>query len=185
MTQFPLSRVLHLAAILCVALLVAANLMLIFSFSSESRGESASRSRNVTIAVARLLDPSFDDMSPVEQNAVVDELHHYVRKAAHFLEFALLGFLTAVLTVLVWRFFDPHPILWLTLCIPASFCLLSAVTDEVYQIFTGRGPAVKDMMIDFCGAVSGVLFLHLAVWLIGKIHCARKREAGEREDASV
>lgn len=163
MTQFPLSRALHLAAILCVALLVAANLMLIFGFSSESRNESASRSRNVTIAVARLLNPSFDDMSPDEQNAVVDDLHHYVRKAAHFLEFALLGFLTAVLTVLVWRFFDPHPILWLTLCIPAFFCLLSAVADEVYQIFTNRGSSAADVMIDFSGAVCGVIFLHLCL----------------------
>ena len=185
MTRLPLSRALHLAAILCVALLVAANLMLIFSFSSESRGESASRSRNVTIAVARLLNPSFDDMSPDEQNAVVDELHHYVRKAAHFLEFALLGLLSASLVRLIWLYVSWRLVGWQTAGIPSVFCLLMATTDEVYQIFTGRGPAVKDVMIDFCGAVSGVLFLHLAVWLIGKIHCARKREAGEREDASV
>lgn len=177
MTRFPLSRTLHLAAILCVALLVVANLMLIFGFSSESRSESASRSRIVTVTVARLLNPSFDEMSLAEQNVVVDELHHYVRKAAHFLEFALLGFLTTALTLLVWRFFDPRPILWLTLCIPSLFCLLSAVTDEVYQIFTNRGSSATDVMIDFSGAVCGVIFLHICLAIAEGI----RRKGKERQ----
>ena len=172
-------RKLHLAAIICVAILVVANVLLIFSFSSESREESGSRSREVTVVVARPLTPSFDEMPPAEQNAVVDHYHHYVRKAAHFLEFALLGFLTACLVQLIWSYGGNRLILWQTMGIPALFCLLCAISDEVYQIFTNRGPAVADVGIDFCGAACGVIFLHLCGWLITRIlrHKAGKEAA--------
>ena len=162
-------RKLHLAAIIFVAILVAANILLIFSFSSESREESGSRSREVTVAVARPLTPSFDEMPPAEQNAVVDHYHHYVRKAAHFLEFALLGFLSACLVQLIWSYRGKRLILWQTMGVPAVFCLLCAISDEVYQIFTNRGSAATDVAIDFCGSVCGVIFLHLCGYLLVRI----------------
>ena len=91
----PKLRPLSIVAILCVALLMMANMILIFSFSAENREESGDRSRAVTTAIARLLDPSFDDMTDEEQTVAVERIHGVVRKAAHFLEFALLGFLSA------------------------------------------------------------------------------------------
>ena len=179
--KIPNRRPLHLIAILFVALLIAANLTLIFSFSSENREESGSRSREVTLIVARICYADFDDLPATEQEAIVDTLHGFVRKTAHFLEFALLGCLTASLVCLVWSFVGWRARVWQTAGIPALFCLLTAISDEVYQIFTGRGPAVKDVLIDFCGAVSGVIFLHLAVWLVGRIHSARQRKIQKKE----
>ena len=183
MTTNPTKRhTFRLVATICVALLVMANTMLIFGFSSESKEESGGRSREVTAFVARVLDPTFDDLSPAEQDEAIDHLHHYVRKAAHFLEFALLGCLTACFVQLLWSLLEKRLLLPLSWGLPALYCLLCAITDEVYQIFTHRGPAVGDVMIDFCGALSGVLFLHLCLWLASAIRRARQ---GGREGISA
>lgn len=165
----PKLRPLSIVAILCVALLMMANMILIFSFSAENREESGDRSRAVTTAIARLLDPSFDDMTDAEQTVAVERIHGVVRKAAHFLEFALLGFLSAGLLLLLRHFWWPrltHLQAWL---IPAAFCLLYAASDEIHQLFTERGARVGDVAIDFCGAVFGIACLHLAAWLTARI----------------
>ena len=40
---------------------------------------------------------------------------------------------------------------------PLLISLLVAMTDEVIQIFSPlRGPGVKDVLLDFCGAAFGV-----------------------------
>ncbi len=178
-------RTLHAAAIFAVALLVLANLTMIFGFSTENREDSGSRSRAVAVLVARVLNPDFDELSSIEQEAVVDSLHGAVRKTAHFLEFALLGCLTASLVRLIWLFFARSLPLWQTAGIPSLFCLLTAASDETLQIFTGRGPAVKDVLIDFAGALCGVLFLHLAVWLILAVSRSRKRIRHQEEGTPV
>jgi VanZ family protein len=115
----------------------------------------------------------------------VDSLHGAVRKTAHFLEFALLGCLTATLVRLIWLFLARSLLLWLTAGIPSLFCLLTAACDETLQIFTGRGPAVRDVLIDFAGALSGVLFLHLAVGLILAVSRARRRKQRQKEGLSA
>jgi VanZ family protein len=178
-------RTLHAAAIGLVALLVLANLAMIFGFSTENREESGSRSRAVAVVVARVLYADFEDLPVAEQEAVVDSLHGAVRKTAHFLEFALLGCLTASLIRLIWLFLARSLPLWQTAGIPSLFCLLTAACDETLQIFTGRGPAVRDVLIDFAGALSGVLFLHLAVGLISAVSRARRRKQRQKEELSA
>lgn len=173
----PKLRPLSIIAILCVALLMMANMILIFSFSAESREDSGDRSRAVTTAIARLLDPSFDDMTDAEQTAAVERIHGVVRKAAHFLEFALLGFLSAGLLLLLRHFRWPrltHLQAWL---IPAAFCLLYAASDELHQLFTERGARVGDVAIDFCGAVFGIACLHLCLFAAACI--SRKGKEGK------
>ena len=152
-------------AIVVVALLVVGNLCLIFGFSSESREESGARSRQVTEIAAHVLHPDFGVMSPVEQEETVESLHHIVRKTAHFSEFALLGVLTALL-VQLWGMRGECPlVVWIHAGIPAGFCLLAAISDETYQIWTNRGASAVDVCIDFGGAVCGVLILRAIVWM--------------------
>ena len=158
-------RRLLLTAILCISLLIVGNLCLIFGFSGESREESGARSRRVTEVVARVLDPHFEELSPTEQEQTVDQLHGVVRKAAHFTEFGLLGCLTAVLAKLLGMFFGRSLRLWQTAVPSGGFCLLTAIADETYQIFTNRGASPVDVCIDFSGALCGVLGLHAVVWL--------------------
>ena len=77
---------------------------------------------------------------------------HYVRKAAHFTEYAILGVLLALeLAYFVkgWlrRFFEP-----------VAFALSASFIDETIQLFVeGRSGQVSDMWIDTAGAALGIL----------------------------
>ena len=153
------------AAILLVSLLIAGNLCLIFGFSGESREESGARSRRVTEIVARVVYARFEDRSEMAQEQIVERLHGFVRKAAHFTEFGLLGWLTTILAKLGELALNRRQVLWQTVGASAGFCLLTAIADETYQIFTNRGASPVDVCIDFCGALCGILLLHGAVWL--------------------
>ena len=42
-----------------------------------------------------------------------------------------------------------------------------AVTDEYIQSFTGRTSLVSDILIDFCGAVVGLTFVLILMWICG------------------
>ena len=90
-------------------------------------------------------------------------LHHLIRKAAHFTEFACLGALTA------WRCRlseENHPVL-----LPALLGLAAAVVDESIQLFTpDRGSSLTDVWIDTSGVVTGILLLLLGHYLMKKKH---------------
>ena len=74
--------------------------------------------------------------------------HGVLRKAAPFLEFAVLGA----------RNF--------TLAKPMLFAVLTAMTDETIQAFTpGRNCALSDVWLDAAGALTGAVLL----WLIFKL----------------
>ncbi len=175
------NHALPIIAVLCVVLLLLAHMAVIFSFSSESREESGSRSEAITKAIARLLNPSFDDMTAEEQTAWVENLHFAVRKTAHFLEYALLGILSTGLLLLLRRHgWARIPCLY-TWLIPAVFCLIYAASDELHQLFVDRGAQVQDVVLDFCGALFGMSCLHLLVWGIS----ARRARRGEGREERV
>ena len=75
-----------------------------------------------------------------------------LRKIAHFTEFAALG------AALCWRFgmLEKRKIMALAYGIPA------ACVDETIQLFVpDRGPAIRDVVIDTCGVVAGMVILLL------------------------
>jgi len=90
-------------------------------------------------------------------------LHHLIRKAAHFTEFACLG------ALLAWRCRlsgEKHAAL-----LPALLSMAAAVTDESIQLFTpDRGPRLTDVWIDTAGAVTGIMLLLLGHHLMKKKH---------------
>lgn len=94
-----------------------------------------------------------------------------VRKAAHATEYLLLGiFLYAAVSVTAQRkqFF-----------IPFIMTALYAVTDEIHQMFVpGRACQVRDMLIDACGALVGVLLCEGVVYLRKKSKKRREHEHG-------
>lgn len=155
---------------LCIAFFVAVNMVIIFALSAESREESGARSAGVTAFVVRIIYPDYDNMAYDDKLAAMESAHHYVRKAAHFLEYALLGFLTSGLLLFLRRYLSRRKLeFWKTWFFPAEFCFLYAVTDEVHQIFSERGASPKDVLIDTLGAISGILFIHLIVWAVGSV----------------
>lgn len=128
------------------------------------------------LAVGFIFSNSLDtrDTSNQKSNAIVDEVkpvvdpqdtiprgtfNHYVRKSAHFLEFAALGFCLMGLSDAIGRKRRiPR--------VPAALlaALLVASTDETLQFFAaGRGPGVKDVLIDCLGATCGLLLMLLCL----------------------
>ena len=85
---------------------------------------------------------------------------HFVRKSAHFCEFGLLGAETALLLRLRGGLGFQNGVN------SAFICLLTAVTDETIQSFTGRGSQVRDVVLDFSGALLAILICSALAWRV-------------------
>ena len=122
-------------------LLLAVTLGVIWINSMLPREESAAISQGLTAWLRSIGVPIRDD--------------HLLRKLAHFGEFCLLG---CELTLLFWL----RSGLSFQNLSNAAFCaLLTAVTDESIQFFSGRGSMVMDVVLDFSGALTGILLTGL------------------------
>ena len=120
----------------------------IFSNSLKNSAESYSDSDMLTDLFGPLVKAVFGEEADVS---------FWVRKAAHFAEFFILGVLACGAVTFVGRRLTGYA--WF-------FVLAVAVIDEFIQKFTGRTSAVSDVIIDFCGAASGclvVIALHAVV----------------------
>ena len=157
----------YIAVTTVLAVLILINMTVIFQFSSASREESGELSEGLTRKIVGLLYRDFEDLPAEEQRLFMQKAHKFVRKAAHFSEFALLGLLSACLLLFISSALRKLK-LWLTLTAPAVFTLLYAISDEVHQIFSGRGPRVTDVLIDFSGAVCGILLIPGIAYLIAR-----------------
>lgn len=175
----------------CLAVLVAVTVAIIFYFSEESKEASGDRSSQLSRMVVDYLFPNFDDLKPKEQVRLMNYMRVIVRKVAHFLEFALLGFLSGWLMLHFHRR-KKRIKLWMTWLFPTLFCLVNAAFDEIHQIFSNRGPSVRDVGIDFAGAVFGLLLIQLIYGIICGIRCIvrhgaarRARKKAERDQPTV
>ncbi len=90
-----------------------------------------------------------------------------LRKAAHFTEFAALG------ALLAWRFAMEGKGKRLPfLCGAAAACI-----DETIQIFVpDRGPGLKDVGIDCCGVLTGMVLLYFGHTYFKKTHTNDSQE---------
>jgi VanZ family protein len=112
---------------------------------------------------SRIIVPLLRWLDPHMSEEMIDTIHHYIRKAAHFTEYAILG-------VLLWRFvyFDPAMAAYRTRSFGMALLLaaLYASSDEFHQKFVpGRESAVGDVAIDTCGAGFGLV----TVWSIRRL----------------
>ena len=81
-------------------------------------------------------------------------LHHLIRKAGHFTEFALLGQAVSCLIASLTRRGFP----WLPGASTFALTVLSAALDEFHQgSVRGRVPALGDVAIDSAGALCGII----------------------------
>ncbi len=155
-------------------------MLIIYSLSNESKEESALRGTGIVTLIVKILYPDFDTYEYLEKQQIVRGLNKIVRKVAHFAEFALLGFLASALLLHLrrrWKWLRR----WMTWVFPTVFCLLYAISDEVHQIFSNRGPAVKDVLIDFAGAVAGIILIQVIESIRNAI---RKRIARKHDTAA-
>lgn len=74
-----------------------------------------------------------------------------VRKMAHYFEFAFLGFFT------LFFFQKENRRTLVQILLSFVACIMVGFIDESIQMFTGRGPAIMDVWIDFAGSFVGIL----------------------------
>ena len=141
-------------------LLVIAVMVMIYCFSAQTGAESGAMSGRITMWILNLVVPGFGDFSPEKQEAIRSTVSFVVRKLAHFSEYALLGFsLMLHIAQIEKKIAVRLPWLW-------SWVVgtLYAASDEFHQGFVaGRGPSLRDVMIDSSGVIAGTLLL---LWII-------------------
>ncbi len=130
-----------------------------FIFSNSFQGVSVSdaTSKSVTVFLQPVLEWIFG-----EGNAT----NHFVRKLAHFAEFGAFGLVLSA----VFRRIS---------VMPFFLAMTVGLLDETIQIFTGRGPQVQDVWLDFAGACVGYLTGLLVQWFMRV-----RREEREAETSS-
>lgn len=146
---------------------------IIFSFSADTGEESGELSAEITNKVLTIFGISEENASSQEYQKMKTTMEFFIRKLAHFSEYALLGFMCCVF----FRTFKQK--MWLTTLFSLLLSISYAALDEWHQSFVpGRGPGVGDVLIDSSGAICGVLAALLAWYLVHLI--AKKRKMKRR-----
>ena len=116
--------------------------LFIFSFSMQSGEESSQVSGGIVFQLIKILFP--------QGFAYVEQLEFFIRKAAHFTEYFVLGVL--VLQTLSQTSCPKQVIIGILLCIIVASC------DETIQLFSGgRSGKIADVVLDSVGAWCGVI----------------------------
>lgn len=126
----------------------------IFFQSALPADLSSEESGRVVDLIVRL----FQGVAPIDRETLV----FIVRKGAHFTEYMILGgFL--VPAVKEWMAVDTTPVPVAMERITAWLAgTLYAVTDEIHQFYVpGRSCELRDIGIDSCGVLAGVLVVSL------------------------
>jgi VanZ family protein len=119
----------------------------IFGLSTNA-GSSANTSR--------IIEPLLRWLFPTISSGTMEQVHTFVRKAAHLGEYAVLG-------LLLWRALRQtrrHGIgssRWKAAAAVVLMSVAYAATDEFHQSFVPtRGASVRDVVIDTCGTLIGL-----------------------------
>ena len=110
-------------------------------------------------------------VSVLQRIGLTDISQHFIRKCAHFVEFAVLGVLLMLArnaSARAGAFLALRPFYPL-------YALLVPLCDETVQSFyPGRSPQISDVWLDFAGAVTGAVVCFCILWLCGKEKRRRK-----------
>lgn len=157
-------------------LFVLLNMAAIFAFSAQDATKSDKTSKGTIEAIAKIVDKDFEKMSQVQKDRFVADLNGFVRKAAHFSIYCLLGLLTANA---LFRFSVRRlPLMGLSV----GICALYAASDEFHQYFVpGRSCQMTDVLIDTGGAVLGTAIFMLLAIAAAKIKAKRRASKNDKE----
>lgn len=133
-------------------------MILIFFFSHQTALKSAFLSDSLSDIVVDTLDPNAE-----EQRALKVLLFgFFVRKFAHFVLFAALGFFLMGAAINIDGKKQLTKLVWVS-----AIGLFYAIADEVHQIFVdGRSSEIYDVLLDFGGIVCGILMALLIYKII-------------------
>lgn len=134
-----------------------AMMYIIFSFSSQDGATSSNLSYKVTYRAVSAADRALDlELTDKQISRCIRKIHYYVRKLAHFTEYFLLA-VSVTFPLYVYGIRG----IWLVIT-GGILCVGFAALDELHQYFVrGRGCSIRDVMIDSCGSLIGMLFVRL------------------------
>ena len=175
-------NIIHITIRIIAAILAVVWMIRIFDFSSADADVSGSVSRsmsyNLIEKISRHLNLGWDE-EKIE--SVAGPVEKYLRKAAHMYEYAVMSILWCI-ALDAWKYvgIQSHPEPYsgdrrkrsgrsrrfIRPGIVLLICLIYAVSDEFHQIFVdGRSGEIRDVCLDFGGAIIGVLLGALIVFI--------------------
>ena len=135
--------------------LLVAWMVLIFVLSAQTAEVSSQTSGGFITTVIKIFNWNFDSLSAAEKTVIVENFQFLVRKTAHFTIYFILGVFSFFSLVT----YDKICMVWRVL-IGGVICLLYSISDEIHQLFVvGRSCEVRDVLIDFCGAMLAISVL--------------------------
>jgi len=125
---------------------------------------------------SRIIIPILHWLLPHAQMAALYEIHHYIRKFAHFTEYFILSLL--ILRAIRAGRRDTR-VVWALVAI--GIVAAYASLDEFHQSFVpGRTPAVADVLLDTAGGIAAQAVAALViVW--GHVRHRQQRQAAEAD----
>lgn len=169
------------------AIAVLAIMALIFVYSSQGGTKSNNVSGSVTVKVIHAFRAEYDELPAQEQKVVFDNWNYYIRRVAHFCEYAALSFWMYVHIVAARKasrdcgtaagqagrdcgsaenFAAGKNYDWL---LGVLVAFLYACSDELHQYFIpGRSGVFKDALWDSVGALFGAWIAVMVVRAIRK-----------------
>lgn len=126
----------------------------IFVMSHKTARESETMSRRIDQLICDLFVDGFDGFPAEEQQRMLAELDFWVRKSAHFFEYAVLGAVLYLTAGVIAEKTDVR--------IKIAFFVgfLQAAADEMHQYFVeGRNPLAKDVLLDASGVCMGIVLV--------------------------
>lgn len=130
----------------------------IFGMSAQTAEESAEVSNSIGQMLGKIFVQGYEDWSVEEQKAMAEKIEHPIRKCAHAMEYALLGFL------LVGAICDnkDERRSWNRLGLCMLIGALYACSDELHQTMVpGRAGQLTDVLIDSVGVIVGVMIARI------------------------
>ncbi len=111
---------------------------------------------------SRFIRPLLEFLFPAAPEQTLLTYHGYIRKAAHFTEYAILAFLAvralsipATVRLHRWRYL-----------LPLLLVVAVAAIDEFHQSFEiSRTGSILDVMLDISGGVTMIIFL----WIVNTV----------------
>ncbi len=139
--------------------------MMTFIFGNSAQCPEVSTEKSAV--VVRTLAPERGTVGEMEEK----EFHNLVRKLAHLTEFAALGLCLCGLSLSIWQKGLSR---WLY---PVLAAAMVAAADETIQLFTGRTASLKDVGLDFFGAVCAIGLVALGSFLIKRMRRKKREQA--------
>jgi VanZ family protein len=156
-------------------LLIIAWMGFIFALSAQHAEESTKLSNSFMDSIFRVLIPGFSSLSEADQDLKLAMMAGVVRKTAHFMIYAILGFLIrAYFSLTDYKNLAKN-------LVPVAIAFIYATTDEIHQaLVPGRSCEIRDIFIDTIGAALGILIFILMKKIVSKL--AQKKGIKEQND---